>query len=99
MFETLEPSERPVEHRWLLLMFYGTYWFAGLVSGTLTVRRHGFSQPAHLALSCAMFLLSLIWLVATLKAGPSLSSRKVASRNLILLLVFLALHFLSDLSR
>jgi hypothetical protein len=99
MFETLEPSEQPVKYRWLLLMFYGTYCLVGLVSGTLSVRRHGLSQPAQLALSCALFLLSLMWLVATLRSGTSLSSRKAGFRNIILLLVFLALNFLSMLSR
>lgn len=99
MFETLEPSEQPVKYRWLLLTFYGTYCLAGLVSGTLSVRRHGLSQPAHLALSCALFFLSLMWLVATLKSGTSLSSRKAGFRNIILLLVFLALNSLSMLSR
>lgn len=98
MFETLEPSEQPVKYRWLLLVFYGTYCLAGLLSGTLSVRRHGLSQPAHLALSCALFFLSLMWLVATLRSGTSLSSRKVVLRNTVLLSVFLALNSLWMLS-
>jgi hypothetical protein len=64
MFETLERSERPLKYRWLLLMFYGTYCLVGVVYGTLSVMRHGLSQPAHLALSFALFLLSLMWLRA-----------------------------------
>ena len=100
MFETLEPSDdRPVKSRWLLLMFYGTYCLVGLVSGTLSVMRHGLSQPAHLALSFALFFLSLVWLVATLRSGTSLSNRKAGFRNIILLIVFLALNSLSMLSR
>ncbi len=96
MFETLEPPERPVEHRWLLLMFYGIFCLVGLESGALSLRRHGLSQPTHLALSGAMFFLSLMWLVATLKSGTlPLSSRKAGFRNIILLLLFLALNFLS----
>jgi hypothetical protein len=95
MFETLERPERPVEYRWLLLMFYGTYCLVGLMSGTLSVRRHGLSQPTHLALSCAMFFLSLMWLVATLRSGTHLSSRKAGFRNIIILLLFLALNMLS----
>jgi hypothetical protein len=98
MFETLEPPERPVEHRWLLLLFYGAYCLLGLVDGSLTVMRHGFSQPSRLALSCTLFVLSLMWLVATLRSGASLSSRKVGLRNTVLLLVFLALSSLSMLS-
>jgi hypothetical protein len=38
MFETLEPPERPVEYRWLLLMFYGIFCLVGLVSGTIFCR-------------------------------------------------------------
>jgi hypothetical protein len=95
MFETLEPPERPVENRWLLLMFYSTFCLVGLVSGTLSVRRHGLSQPTHLALSCSMFFLSLMWLVATLRSGSPLPSRKAEFRNIILLLLFLALNTLS----
>lgn len=95
MFETLEPPEQPVEHRWLLLTFYSTLCLVGVVSGTLTVRRHGFSQPAHLALSCALSFLSLMWLVATLRSGTALSMRKVAFRKVILLLLLLALNILS----
>jgi hypothetical protein len=95
MFETLEPSERPAEPRWLFSVFYGTYCLVGLVSGTLSVKRHGFSQPTQLALSCVMFFLSLIWLVATLRSGTPLTSRRAGFRNIVLLLVFLALNFLS----
>jgi hypothetical protein len=99
MFETLEPSERPLKYRWLLLMFYGTYCVVGLVFGALSVMRHGLSQPAHLALSFALFLLSLTWLVAALRSGTSLSNRQAGFRNIILLIVFLALNSLSMLSR
>jgi hypothetical protein len=76
MFETLEPCERPVQYRWLLLMFYGTYCFLGLVSSAVSVRRHGLSQPVQLALSCVLFFLSLLWLVDTLRSGASLSDRR-----------------------
>jgi NO-binding membrane sensor protein with MHYT domain len=99
MFETLGPSEQPVKYRWLLLTFYGTYCLVALVWATHIVRRHGLSQPARLALSCSLFFLSLMWLVATLRSGTSLSGRKVRFRNIILLLVFLALNSLSELSR
>lgn len=92
MFEILEPADRPVEHRWLLLMFYSTFCLVGLVSGTLSVWRHGLSQPNRLAFSCSMFFLSLMWLVATLRTP--LSSRKAAFSNIILLVLFLALNTL-----
>jgi|SRR3954470_24561076 hypothetical protein len=99
MFETMEPSERPPKYRWLLLMFYGTYCVVGVEFGVLSVVRHGLLQPAHLALSFGLFLLSLMWLVATLRSGTSLTNRQAAFRNIILLIVFLALNSLSMLSR
>jgi hypothetical protein len=74
---------------------YGTYCLAGLVFVILGVRRHGLSQPVHLALSCVMFSLSLMWLVATLKSGTPLTSRKAGFRNAILLLLLTALNSLS----
>jgi hypothetical protein len=94
MFEILEPPERAAEPRWLFLMSYGTLCLVGLVSVTLSVRRHGLSQPSHLAFSCSMFFLSLMWLVATLRLRTALSSRKAGFRNIILLLLFLALNTL-----
>jgi hypothetical protein len=69
MFETLERPDQPVERRWLLSMFYGTFALFGLVQGMLNLRRLGLSQPSHLVLSGATFFLSLMWLVATLSRG------------------------------
>jgi hypothetical protein len=94
MFETLEPPKQLVARRWPLLM-YGTYGLAALMFIILGLRRHGLSQPAHLALSFVMFSLSLMWFVATLKSGPLLSGRKDGFRNLILLLLLMALESLS----
>jgi hypothetical protein len=95
VFETLErPDEEPVRRRWLLLM-YGTYCLGGLLFVILGVRRHGLSQPAHLALSCLMFFLSLMWLVTTLRAETPLNSRKAGFRNIILVLLLMALNSLS----
>jgi hypothetical protein len=74
---------------------HGTYCLAGLVFFILGLRRHGLSQPAPLALSCGMFSLSLSWFVDTVKSGTPLTGRKVRFRNMILLLFFLALNFLS----
>lgn len=94
MFETLEPPEQSVGRRWALLM-YGTYCLVALVFVILGVRRHGLSQPAHLALSCVMFFLSLMWLVTTLRAETPLNGRKARFRNMILVLLLMALNFLS----
>lgn len=95
MFETLESPDRPMEHRWPLLMCYGTFCLVGLVSAALSVSRHGLSQPNHLAFSCAMFFLSLMWLASTLRSATPLPSRKAALPNILLLILFLALNTLS----
>lgn len=94
MFETLEPAEQPVARRWPLLM-YGTYCFAGIVFVILGVRRHGLSEPAHLALSSVMFFLSLMWFITTLKSGTPVTNRKYGFRTMILLLLLMALQSLS----
>jgi hypothetical protein len=88
MFETLEPPEQIVALRWPLLM-YGTYGLGGLVFVILGVRRHGFSQPISLAISCVMFCLSLTWLVTTLRSG-SPPSHRFRFRNIILVLLLMA---------
>jgi hypothetical protein len=94
MFETLERTEQLVARRWPLLM-YGTYGLVGLVFIILIVRRHGLSRPADLALSCAMFSLSLVWLWTTLKSGIPVDSRKARFRSAALVLLLLALNSLS----
>jgi hypothetical protein len=89
MFETLEPPEQMLVRRWPLLS-YGIYGLAGLVFVVVGVRRRGFSQPVSLAIACAMFFLSLTWLVTTLRSGSPLTNRKVGFRNIILLLLLMA---------
>jgi hypothetical protein len=94
MFETLEPPEQLVPGRWLLLT-YGIYCLAGLVFVILGLRKHGLSHPAQLARSCALFSLSLMWLVTTWKSGTLVASRKARFRNVILLLLLMAHNSLS----
>jgi hypothetical protein len=94
MFETLERPLQLVPRRYPILM-YSTYSLVGLVFVVLGVMRHGFTQPVSLALSFVMFSLSLMWLVATLKSGTPLPSRKAGFRNMILVFLLVALNFLS----
>ena len=89
MFETLERPEQSVARRWPLLA-YGVSAFAGAVFLVLGVHRHGFSQPFRLAIAALMFLLSLTWLIATLRAGTPPTSRHFSIRSLILLLLLMA---------
>jgi hypothetical protein len=89
MFETLDPQEQPVARRWPLLM-YCTYSVGGLVFLILGLRRHGFSQPFRLAVGTAIFLLSVTWLVTTLRSTSPITSRNFGVRNLILILLLMA---------
>lgn len=89
MFDTLEPPEQAVARRWPLLI-YGTYAVGGLVFLILGLRRHGFSQPFGLAVSVAMFLLSLTWLVTTLRSTTPITNRHFGVRNMILILLLMA---------
>ena len=89
MFETSDPEEQVVARRWPLLM-YGTYAAAGLVFLILGVHRHGFSQPFRLAVGAAMFLLSLFWLVKTLRSTLPVTTRSFGVRNIILILLLMA---------
>jgi hypothetical protein len=89
MFETLEPPEQLVARPWPLLM-YGTYSLAGLAFFLLGVRRHGLSQPFGLAIAAIMVVLSLAWLVMTLRSKSPLSSRSFGVRSIILLVLLMA---------
>jgi hypothetical protein len=89
MFETLEPPEQSVSRRWPLLA-YGTYALGGLGFLILGVRRHGFSQPFSLVIAAVMLLLSLTWLVTTLRSGTPPTNRNFGVRGIILLLLLMA---------
>jgi hypothetical protein len=89
MFETLDPQEQTVARRWPLLM-YSTYAVGGLVFSILGVRRHGFSQPFRLVVGAAMFLLSLTWLVTTVRSTVPATNRNFGVRNIILILLLMA---------
>jgi len=89
MFETLEPPEQTVARRWPLLM-YSTYALGGLVFLIFGVRRHGFSQPFRLAVGGVMLILSLAWLVTTLRAKSPMTSRNFGVRQMILIVLLMA---------
>jgi hypothetical protein len=89
MFETLEPREQPAS-RWLAFLMYIVYGFCGLVFFVLGTLRNGFSRPTALVISAAMFLLSVTWLIVTLRSKASLTSRQVGMRNIMLLVLLMA---------
>ena len=85
MFESLDPLERTVNRRRPLLM-YSMYAVVSLLFLIPEVRRHGFSQPFWPVVLAATFLLSLTWLVATLRSVVPPTRREVRVRYIILLL-------------
>jgi hypothetical protein len=89
MFETLEPPEQIVARPWpyVLYVSYGVFGLTFFVLGAL---RHGFSHPFRLAVSAAMLYLSLTWLISALRAGPPITTRKLAVRNMIFVLLLIA---------
>lgn len=95
MFETLQPVDRPVARGWALFM-YGSYSLLGLAFVVISLSRHGLSHPTRLILSGVMFSLSLIWLVATLKARTPLTIRSIGYRPIVLLILLEALNLLSQ---
>jgi hypothetical protein len=91
MFETLERAERGVPRRWPLVM-YSIFGLLGLEIIILRVHRHGFSQPASLAIACVMFLLSLTWLITAVRSDAPLTNRKFSLRNVVLIVLLMALQ-------
>jgi hypothetical protein len=75
---------------------YGTSSLAGLAFFFLGVRRHGLSQPFGLAIAAIMLVLSLVWLVMTLRSRSPLSSRGFGVRSIILLVLLMA-HEISSI--
>jgi hypothetical protein len=93
MFETLEDafekSKPPLDRGWPILL-YGGYLVLSSIALTLGVRRHGFYHPFSLAAWAAMFSLSLIWLVTSLRSSAPVARRDFAIRSNILLLLLMA---------
>jgi VIT1/CCC1 family predicted Fe2+/Mn2+ transporter len=91
MLETLDPSEKTVARRWGLLLSYGTFVIGGFLFLILDVRRHRFSHPFELVVAAALLLLSLTWFLTTLASRSTITTRKFAIRNMILV-VLLTVH-------
>ena len=88
MFETLEPPEQRVARPWPLSMF-GIYSLVGLVEFLAVLRRNGFTQPFSLAIAAITVVLSLVWLVMTLRSRSPVSSRSFAVRSIVLLVLLM----------
>jgi uncharacterized membrane protein len=89
MFETLEPPQQVVGLRWSFVL-YISYGFLGLALFIVGVWSHGLSQPLRLAVSLAMFILAVTWLITTLKTRRPLTNRQFSVRLVIFVVLIVA---------
>ena len=93
MFETLEDksdkSGKPLD-RSLPILMYGITAIGSFIFVILGVREHGLSHPFNLALWAAMFLLSVAWLVTSLRSPVPVTHREFALRGTILIWLLIA---------
>jgi hypothetical protein len=90
MFETLEDalekSKRPLDRRWPPLM-YSAYVVAGLFYLIEGVRRHA---PFGAIVGVVVFLLSLIWLITTIRSPVPVTRRDFWVRGQIVSWILMA---------
>jgi hypothetical protein len=90
MFETLEDmrekSQRPISREWPLLM-YSMDVVLGLFYIIIGMQRH---QPFAVLVGAVVFLLSLIWLIRTIRSPVRVSRRDVWVRGQIVIWILLA---------
>jgi len=90
MFETLEDmrekSQRPLGRGWPLLM-YSMNVVLSLLYMITGMRRH---QPLGVLVGAVVFLLSLIWLITTIRSPVRVSRRDVWVRGRIVIWILMA---------
>jgi hypothetical protein len=96
MFETLEDAfekyQRPVD-RGDPIVLYSLYVVFSSIALLFGVGGHGFLRLFRLVDCAAMFLLSLTWLVASLRSSARITRRDFSVRwRILLVLLFLAAH-------
>ena len=93
MFETLEDkfekSKPPLDRGYPILLYSG-YVVVSSIALTLGVRRHNFYHPFSLVVWAAIFLLSLTWLVTSLRSSVPIARHDFAIRSNILLFLLMA---------
>lgn len=86
MFENLddmlEKSKKPLDRRLPILM-YGTTAIGSVIFLILGVSGRGYSTLFNLAVWAAMFLLSVTWLVTTLRSSAPITRRDFGVRCMI----------------
>ena len=90
MFETLEDmrekSQRPMDREWPLLM-YSMDAVLGLFCIISGMQRH---QPIGILVGAVVFLLSLIWLITTIRSPAPVTRRDLRARGLIVIWILFA---------
>jgi heme A synthase len=90
MFETLEDmsekSQRPMDPFWPLLM-YSMDIVVGLFYITSGMQRH---QRLGTLVGAVVFLLSLVWLITTIRSPIQLSRRDLRNRGRVVIWILLA---------
>jgi len=102
MFETLEDSfekSKPPLDRGYPILTYSFYAIVSSMALIVGVRGHGFSRPFSLVVWAVMFLLSSIWLVASLRSSVPMSRRDFRVRSQILIFLLFAWDTLTYISR
>jgi hypothetical protein len=93
MFETLEDafekSKPPLDRGWPILLYSGYVALSSIVLA-LGVRGHGFSHLFRLVVWAAMLLLSMNWLVTSLKSSVPITRHDFFIRSNILLTLLMA---------
>lgn len=95
MFENLddmfEKSKKPPD-RSLQILMYGTTAIGSFIFLILGVLGHGFSHLFNLVVWAAMFLLSLTWLVTSLRSSVPITRRDFVVRCMIVAWLLSAHH-------
>jgi hypothetical protein len=101
MFETLEDkfeeSKKPLDPGLPMLM-YSASAIGSCIAIILGMRRHGFSHLFSLVVWATMFLLSLTWLVTSLRSSVPITRRDFRVRHIILLSLLFAGGAADDVS-
>ncbi|MGA9978704.1 MAG: hypothetical protein WBQ08_08725 [Candidatus Sulfotelmatobacter sp.] len=101
MFETLEDrieNKKPLDRGYPILMF-GISAIVSSIALILVVRGHGFSHLFSLVVWAAAFLLSLTWLVTSLRSSAPMTRRDFRVRSMVLLWLLLAQDLLTFIWR
>jgi hypothetical protein len=101
VFETLEDkfeeSKKPLDPGLPILM-YSASALGSCIAIFLGMGRHGFSHLFSLVVWATMFLLSLTWLITSLRSSVPMTRRDCRVRHIILLLLLFAGGTADDVS-